>query len=529
MDTTEQELHSNKKQAVESANDKPASGTVNMNISLLGNTSSSESGQTGNCLFRPKPIRFSNFADKNVSLTGVLNMVKKGSEDQVEIDSSICLPVSRDVEDPLYLSIGGRNQIVSDNHLSEFGGIPYNPADKNKMISSIIHGTSNYMSLGPTYNTEDGSAISVNTTFGKIDKNFISLGQASNKGDGMLPGYHDNEIDNNLPSIDQAFNKKFDNFTPVGEGSEKGNGNLMPIVPNYYRSHETFVSMDSFYNKANEAYMSTCPTNDKGGIDIASITSIHGQQDATVLSLGSVYSKGNSSFLSMDQSHNKGNNTTITFGGFRDNPVARYPSVRLLSYWNPFLNQSSAQPSGALQQRDFVKYPSINSVSACTSGSRSGSNNKEKKKIIKVPSNDFPSNVKILLSTGILEGVPVKYISWSREKDLRGVVKGTGYLCGCKECKLSKVTNAYEFEKHAGCKTKHPNNHIYFENGKSIYAVVQELKSTPQDMLFATIENVTGSPVNQKNFQSWKASYQAANLELQGVYNGKDLMVMHPK
>lgn len=67
-----------------------------------------------------------------------------------------------------------------------------------------------------------------------------------------------------------------------------------------------------------------------------------------------------------------------------------------------------------------------------------------------------------------------------------------------------QVINAYEFERHSGCKTKHPNNHIYFENGKTIYAVVQELRSTPQEILFEAIQNVTGSPINQKNFHNWK-------------------------
>nr|GMD55894.1 uncharacterized protein LOC109187050 [Ipomoea batatas] len=78
----------------------------------------------------------------------------------------------------------------------------------------------------------------------------------------------------------------------------------------------------------------------------------------------------------------------------------------------------------------------------------------------------FPTNVKNLLSTGIFEGVPVKYVSWSR-----GAV------------------NAYEFEKHAGCDTKHPNNNIYFPSGKSLYSVVQELKVIPQnDLLFEAIQ-----------------------------------------
>ena len=69
---------------------------------------------------------------------------------------------------------------------------------------------------------------------------------------------------------------------------------------------------------------------------------------------------------------------------------------------------------------------------------------------------------------------------------------------------IFQVINAYEFERHAGCKTKHPNNHIYFENGKTIYGIVQELRSTPQNMLFEVIQTITGSPINQKSFRLWK-------------------------
>lgn len=71
---------------------------------------------------------------------------------------------------------------------------------------------------------------------------------------------------------------------------------------------------------------------------------------------------------------------------------------------------------------------------------------------------------------------------------------------------VMKALNAYEFERHAGAKSKHPNNHIYFENGKSIYAVVQELKNSPQETLFDAIQTVTGSTINQKNFRSWKGN-----------------------
>ncbi|KAE8682066.1 Detected protein of unknown function [Hibiscus syriacus] len=110
-------------------------------------------------------------------------------------------------------------------------------------------------------------------------------------------------------------------------------------------------------------------------------------------------------------------------------------------------------------------------------------------------------------------------------KNLKGYIQGTGYMCGCNDCKFEKALNAYEFERHASCKTKHPNNHIYFDNGKTIYAVVQELKNTPQELLFDAIQTVTGSQINQKNFRIWKASYQAATRELQRIYGNDDAVV----
>ncbi|XP_033510666.1 uncharacterized protein [Nicotiana tomentosiformis] len=145
----------------------------------------------------------------------------------------------------------------------------------------------------------------------------------------------------------------------------------------------------------------------------------------------------------------------------------------------------------------------------------------ESKPARKVAPNSFPSNVRSLVSTGMLDGVPVKYVLSRQE--LRGIIKGSGYLCGCQPCNYSKVLNAYEFERHAGCKTKHPNNHIYFENGKTIYQITQELRSTPQSLLFDAIQTVTGSPINQKAFRIWKESFQAATRELQRIYGKEEL------
>ncbi|GMP50731.1 hypothetical protein CsSME_00017230 [Camellia sinensis var. sinensis] len=134
--------------------------------------------------------------------------------------------------------------------------------------------------------------------------------------------------------------------------------------------------------------------------------------------------------------------------------------------------------------------------------------NMELKMSKKVLPDSYPTTVKKLLSTGILEGARVKYVTTSQERELPGIIKGCGYLCGCSLCNFSKILSAYEFELHAGGKTRHPNNHIYLENGKPIYSVIQELKTAPHSVLDEVVKNVAGSSVNEESFQVWKENLQ---------------------
>ncbi|KAI3809426.1 hypothetical protein L1987_25398 [Smallanthus sonchifolius] len=118
----------------------------------------------------------------------------------------------------------------------------------------------------------------------------------------------------------------------------------------------------------------------------------------------------------------------------------------------------------------------------------------------------YPTTVKRLLSTRILEGAKVKYISALGE--LIGIVKDGGYLCGCATCNFSNVLRAHEFEEHAGGKTRHPNNHIYLENGKPIYSIIQAMKTVPLSTVDEAIKNIAGSSVNEEFLQVWKGSLQ---------------------
>ncbi|KAF3454212.1 hypothetical protein FNV43_RR04659 [Rhamnella rubrinervis] len=137
--------------------------------------------------------------------------------------------------------------------------------------------------------------------------------------------------------------------------------------------------------------------------------------------------------------------------------------------------------------------------------------NLELKMSKKVVPGSYPTNVKKLLSTGILDGARVKYVSGTPEKELQGIISGGGYLCGCSLCNFSRVLSAYEFEQHAGVKTRHPNNHIYLENGRPIYSIIQELKTAPLSILDEVIKDTAGTSVNEEYFRIWRGTLQQSS------------------
>ncbi|CAJ1968344.1 unnamed protein product [Sphenostylis stenocarpa] len=145
--------------------------------------------------------------------------------------------------------------------------------------------------------------------------------------------------------------------------------------------------------------------------------------------------------------------------------------------------------------------------------------NMELKMSKKVVPNCYPTNVKKLLSTGILDGAVVKYIYNPGKVELQGIIDGGGYLCGCSMCNYSRVLSAYEFEQHAGAKTRHPNNHIFLENGRPIYSIIQEIKTAPLSILDEVIKSVAGSSVNEESFQVWKESLLHSNGRVQAHKN----------
>ncbi|XP_021683056.2 uncharacterized protein LOC110666770 isoform X2 [Hevea brasiliensis] len=488
MDGSEAELFFSKKQAVGVPTNNLFSGMLNSNISPGGNASNfqSISGHFSERLFDSDTARMANFDDRNVPLV-CSEKARKVDDDPFGNDSSFNLSMSHTLEDPRSsLSYGGIRKIKvsqvkeSENIMHLSMEHDYNRVDSNNTMSTShpYEKGENTISMGLAYNNGDGHIMSVGETYDRKSNIFISMGQPYSKGDdsrSMSQTYKEN---NTTIAMGQTFTKGDNSIISVGQTC---------------KLDESPISIGHLFSKGN---------------------------DSTVLMES--YDKGDDNNLSIGQSFDKGESTIISFGGYDEDNTN--PSGQLISNYDLLMAQSSLQISEVINEKGVVN-SNVDALASAVHTTASGAENVSKKKedlktSKNAPPNNFPSNVRSLLSTGMLDGVPVKYIAWSRE-ELRGVIKGSGYLCGCQACNFSKVINAYEFERHANCKTKHPNNHIYFENGKTIYGIVQELRSTPQSMLFEVIQTITGSPINQKSFRLWKESFLAATRELQRIY-GKD-------
>ncbi|XP_058762428.1 uncharacterized protein LOC131635797 [Vicia villosa] len=525
-DTGEPEIFSNKKQAIEaSSSDMPVSTT---NASHWDTSSGfhSVTGQFSDRLFGSDLIRSVNSVDNNMSSTGSGNLNIGGRQsfgNQYGNDPSVRLSVSPTMLGPSpCLNFGGIRKVKVNQVRDSDHGMP---ADNNTFsIDSGYDKNDGNITSGPSYsNGSDNADNTVVIGISKPGDNLLAMGHIFNKGDGnfMLMGNNYGKGDENILSTGRPVERGDGNFITMNQSFGKEDGNLISLGTSYSKEHESFPSMVLTSGNSGENFTTVAPSYDNGADHLSSIGPAYVNVDSNVASTSPSFDSNNPSFLPASQ--NLGNTSTASFGGFHAGPEPN-PSGGVFSGFDPLMgNQNSAQ--GAAFQRGQIESnpdPLVNNISK--SKNNTIVKNKEPK-TAKKASNNFPSNVKSLLSTGIFDGISVKYCTWSRERNLQGIIKGTGYMCSCDDCKGQKALNAYEFERHAGAKSKHPNNHIFFENGKSIYAVVQELKNTPQEMLFDAIQTVTGSTINQKNFRFWKASYQAATRELQRIYGRDDAVI----
>ncbi|GAB2285471.1 hypothetical protein Dimus_019920 [Dionaea muscipula] len=109
----------------------------------------------------------------------------------------------------------------------------------------------------------------------------------------------------------------------------------------------------------------------------------------------------------------------------------------------------------------------------------------------------IPTHLKDLLETGLLEGLPVRYIRSHKTRapndaGLKGVINGSGILCYCDECKGTKVVTPNQYELHAGSSNKRPPDYIYLENGSTLRHVLNACKGVDLDALEGVVKNASG-------------------------------------
>ncbi|KAJ6309606.1 hypothetical protein OIU76_014529 [Salix suchowensis] len=118
----------------------------------------------------------------------------------------------------------------------------------------------------------------------------------------------------------------------------------------------------------------------------------------------------------------------------------------------------------------------------------------------------FPTKLKDLLDSGILEGQKVKYLRGPKvrgpgEKGLNGLVKDSGILCFCGDCKGKQVVTPTIFELHAGSANKRPPEYICLENGNTLRDVMNACKNSSLDTLDEAIRLSSGiTPSKKSNF-----------------------------
>ncbi|CAN6477008.1 unnamed protein product [Victoria cruziana] len=99
----------------------------------------------------------------------------------------------------------------------------------------------------------------------------------------------------------------------------------------------------------------------------------------------------------------------------------------------------------------------------------------------KITLTKFPTTIKELLGTGVLNGCKVHYLCRrsSGKEPLRGVIEDGMILCFCEACKGKQTVTPVVFELHAGSLNKRAIDYIYLENGRTIRDVLRSCIGTP--------------------------------------------------
>lgn len=379
MDGPETDLPSNKKQAVELTSNHSFLELLNSNPSQWGVASGFQTSSGHFCeqLFDLESSRMTNYDERGVPLigTGKMDVGRKVHEDLLN-DSSFALSMSHMPEDPgLGLHYGGARKVK----VSQVKG------PEHVMPVSMENG----------YNKMEDHHLFMPHTFVKSDENPISLALPSGIGvgdDRIITLGKTNGGDSSGISIGKLHGIE-DKSASIGQTYGEDQNNMSISLMMGTEQHSIMSSGQGY--QSDSCTMSTCHLYNQEG-------------NSSSVSVGNSYNK-TENFMS--HTIGKGQSTIISFGGCDDDTNS---SGRLNYNYEMLMGQTSLQMLNAVGNMGLVK--SNDGGQIIIPGVGDNSKKKEEHNMIKKsPSNNFPSNVRSLLSTGILDGVHVKYIAWSRE------------------------------------------------------------------------------------------------------------------
>ncbi|KAK7404805.1 hypothetical protein VNO78_05769 [Psophocarpus tetragonolobus] len=113
----------------------------------------------------------------------------------------------------------------------------------------------------------------------------------------------------------------------------------------------------------------------------------------------------------------------------------------------------------------------------------------------------FPSTLKDLLSSGILEGLHVNYVRGLKVNTTRlsGVISGNGVICYCEACNGVDVVTPTIFELHAGSLNKRPSEYIFIENGGTLRDLMNTFLNIPSITLEEAVQRLLGNFLVKKS------------------------------
>jgi len=382
MDDPDVDLLPNKKQAVEAPNNF-LSGILNSNVPSWGNSSGFHSlnGHFTEQVFAPGAANMT-FEDANtpsVSIDDKLSVERKDSMDPFGSGSSFGLSMSTALEDPrLVFNYDGIRKVRinevkgSENVMSVTTNNPYDRVVSDTLSNPCYKASDNSMSTNLNYNKGGANILAMDGSYDRTDNNFMPMGQSYSKGSDSLSLHPTFNGICNTMSMDEGFSKMDSNVISIAQAYNPGNSMLT----------------NQLYNK----------------VDNGTISSHY------------PYHKEGNGVPFVPRPYDKGESTIISFGS-RDDETT--PSDLFISDYELLMCQALSHKSEGVKEKELVT-SSSNLLPSTTQTSAPATENilktKEEIKLSKrAISNNFPSNVRSLLSTGMLDGLSVKYKAWSRE------------------------------------------------------------------------------------------------------------------